>query len=75
MAIGNDFLFKSLVFIGIFENAYDRFCGQSMAPAFWRDRRFPSGVFGPVLFCALNRLAAICRSVAMVGLGLGRQGR
>ncbi len=30
MAIGNDFLFKSSVFIGIFENAYDRFCGQSM---------------------------------------------
>ena len=30
MIVGNDFLIKSSVFIGIIENAYNRFCGQSM---------------------------------------------
>jgi hypothetical protein len=28
--------------------------------AFRRDRSLPSGVIGPVLFCALRRLASIC---------------
>src|SRR3979411_1655224 len=31
----------------------------------------PAGVLGPVLFCALARLAAICFSVAMKALLLG----
>jgi hypothetical protein len=31
-----------------------------------RTRAFPSSVFGPVLLCALRRLASICAAVAKV---------
>ena len=34
--------------------------------AFWDERNFPSAVIGPVDFCALAWLAAICFGVVMV---------
>jgi hypothetical protein len=34
--------------------------------ALWRTAAFPSGVFGPVLFEALRRLASTCLSLVMV---------
>jgi len=67
LVLGLERVDQSIEICGVFKCQDKGFADRPCLTPLRRTAARPSGVIGPVLFCAFSRLAAICRSEAISG--------